>query len=229
MYSFCPHCGETIGQDQRQGHTLMCRYCGKLIGVVASPQTSPAIDEADALLRSGAAARCPVCGQLVQIKAAGAHKSLVPHQGLDKPPKMCPGGGKPLTPVPVPAATSPIQRPVTSKDLSAYVTRENIKVVACLKSGAVTIEELTLEYLDKSDRVRLQIDALRSILGAQFRMQPYPARLNRPDLAMWGNAAAVVVAQRHPQGGFQPMQEAVLRLVMADMQQHTSAFFETEA
>src|SRR2546423_120248 len=83
----------------------------------------------------------------------------------------------------------------------------------CGRAGDPKIEELTLEYLDKKDRVRLQIEALRDVLGTDFRLGPYPAALHRPHLAVWGNATHCVVAAKHDQGGFQLMADADLRQV----------------
>lgn len=122
-----------------------------------------------------------------------------------------------------------MQRPASSKDLSKYLSREVIKVVVCTNVGTVTVEELTLEYLDKSDRVRLQIDALRDILGMQFRMEAYPPHLRRPHLALWRNDTTLVVAQKHPQGGYQPMLDAAVQQVLDELQQQMQAFFPRQS
>jgi hypothetical protein len=111
------------------------------------------------------------------------------------------------------------------KDLSAAMTRDRIKVVSCGRDGNPSIEELTLEYLDKNDRVRLQIDALRDVLGPDFRLLPYPPALNRPHLAVWGNAARCVVGRKHDQGGYQQLADADVQLVLADLGQHRPLFF----
>lgn len=87
MYSFCPHCGMTLEQDQREGQLLICIHCGKEIGVVPKkPQPAAPI----AVIPPGAA-RCPVCRQAVALKANGG--TLAPHYGVAK--KICPGSGKP--------------------------------------------------------------------------------------------------------------------------------------
>ncbi len=141
--------------------------------------------------------------------------------------KVCPGSGKaapaPETPA-APVRPAPIPRPPGVKDFSAQMTRDFIKVVSCRKDAEPRIEELTLEYLDKNDRVRLQIDALRDILGNDFRLQPYPPALNRPHLAVWGNAAAWVVAHKHDRGGYETMSDAELGQVLAEVRQHARLF-----
>jgi hypothetical protein len=50
------------------------------------------VDETEELIRAGAAARCPVCRQVVALKANA--KTLVPHYAAEKR-KICPGSGKP--------------------------------------------------------------------------------------------------------------------------------------
>lgn len=230
MFDFCPHCGQTIGQQQTPGQVLMCMYCGKTIGTVSPPKEKVMVDRTDALIAGGTAARCPSCNQIVQVKVSGAVRSFVPHQTTGTPRKMCPQSGKPVpTGGPAPAAApapapAPIQRPATSKDLSKYITRDFIRVVACAKDGDPKIEELTLEYLDKADRVRLQIDALRDILGADFRVKAYPAALGKPHLGLWGNAKMCVIAAKHPQGGYQQMSDADMHAVIADIRQAKQQF-----
>jgi hypothetical protein len=104
------------------------------------------------------------------------------------------------------------------------MTRDFIKVISCRKGAEPQIEELTLEYLDKNDRVRLQIDALRDILGKDFRLQPYPPALRRPHLAVWGNADGWVVARQHERGGFQAMADAELAEVLAEVRRQRPLF-----
>ena len=230
MYPFCPHCGQTLDGQQPTGQTLVCRHCGQVIGSVPSTPQRVVVDKTEELLRSGSTARCPLCQQVVELKSAGAAKSFVPHFGSATQRKMCPNSGKqvpasPSAPAVVPSP-SPIQRPHTSKDLSAFLTREFIKVISCQRDADPQIEELTLEYLDKKDRVRLQIDALRDILGAEFRLQAYPPQLQRPHLAVWGNASICVVGRKHPQGGYQPMPDEELRQALEEVRQHKPLFFQ---
>jgi hypothetical protein len=221
MFSFCPHCGQTLEQNQAEGQTLVCRHCRKTIGTVASPRKE-IIDTTDELIRGGTAARCPSCEQVVETKTAVSGRSFVPHFTKSETRKMCPGSGKPVTT----EHPAPIQRPPTSKDLSAFITRDFIKVVSCQSKGDIRIEELTLEYLDKADRIRLQIDALRDILGQQFRMKPYPPKLNRPHLAVWGNAGACVVARKHDHGGYQQIAEAEIQQVVNDVRENVQLFLQ---
>jgi hypothetical protein len=230
MYSFCPHCGKDIGQEQVVGRMLVCRHCKQEIGMITAPGEKVMVDQTEELIRQGTAARCPQCQQTVALKTSGGGRAYVPHMGTTEPRRMCPASGKPLVAARAPAATatkpSPIQRPPTSKDLSAYITRDLIKVVSCKKDGDPLIEELTLEYLDKSDRVRIQIEALREILGANFRVQPYPPSLHKPMLAVWGNAAQCVVAKKHDKGGMQTLTDAEIVPIMGDVRHNKVLFFQ---
>ena len=90
MYSFCPHCGLTLEQEQPEGRMLVCVHCGKEIGVVAAVKRV-VVDETEERIRAGAAARCPVCRQAVALK--GNAKTLVPHYAAQQR-KICPGSGK---------------------------------------------------------------------------------------------------------------------------------------
>jgi hypothetical protein len=110
------------------------------------------------------------------------------------------------------------------KDLSAYMNREQIRVVACRRNAEPTIEELKLEYLDRADRVRLQIEALRDILGPTFRMKPYPTELKRPHLAVWANADCCVIAKKRDQGGYEPMNQDELLQVVEEVRQRQHSF-----
>jgi DNA-directed RNA polymerase subunit RPC12/RpoP len=213
MFSFCPHCGQTIGgTEQIEGQMLVCRECGKPIGIVAAPK-KVMVDQTEELIRKGTAARCPHCNEVVEVNAAG---TLVPHYAQGRK-KICPGSGKPLKPVePAPIAGG--------KDLHALMTRDVIKVVLCQRGAEPGIEELTLEYLDKADRVRLQIEALREILGQKFRIQPYPPQLGKPDFALWAGLAAFVVAKKHERGGFQQMNEIEAAGLLADIRNQRSLF-----
>ena len=105
------------------------------------------------------------------------------------------------------------------------MTRESIRVVSCRRGAEPRIEELTLAYLDKTDRVRIQIEALRDILGPAFRIRDYPPSLGRPHLAVWSSAAACVIARKHERGGYQPMSDAEIAQVVADLRQNAAAFF----
>jgi hypothetical protein len=129
--------------------------------------------------------------------------------------------------VPAPRAEAPplAGKTASGKDLSAYMTRDLIRVIACRRTVEPTIEDLTLDYLDKSDRVRMQIEALRDMLGQGFRMKDYPPPLQRPYLAVWGNAEACVVAKKHPQGGFESVPDADLMQVIGELRQQERLFF----
>lgn len=192
---------------------LVCAHCGKDIGFVGAVQRS-AVDETEQRILAGTAARCPVCQQAVELKSAADIKSLVPHYSPIQPRKICPGSGKPLVVTPPALQLTP-----TGKDLSAYLTRDVLKVIRCSKDGAPSIEVLTLEYLDKSERVRIQIEALREMLGPGFRMREYPPSLSKPLLGVWGSADACVVAVKHPQGGYQSVADAEVAAVLADLRQ----------
>lgn len=91
MYSFCPHCGLTLEQEQREGSVLVCVHCGKAIGVVAAAVKRVVIDETEESIRAGTVARCPVCRQAVALKDPA--KTLVPHYAAENR-KICPGSGK---------------------------------------------------------------------------------------------------------------------------------------
>lgn len=156
----------------------------------------------------------------------GGTQAFVPHFTPSAQRKMCPNSGKPVAPDKAPAGAGSANKPAAGKDLSAFMNREFIRVVACAKQGDPTIEELTLEYLDKADRVRIQIEAVRDILGTGFRMMPYPASLNRPHLAVWANPARCVVAKKHDQGGYQPMSEPEIKQVVEDMRRCRQLFFQ---
>ncbi len=221
MYDFCHHCGRTIGQDQQEGQVLTCRYCGETIGVVKKNPGEKKV----VVQTPQNAGKCPACSQLVQLKDSPGGKSLVPHFVTGGPRKMCPGSGKLLgaeTP-PSPAAAAP--KPPAGKDLSAHYTRETIRVVACSKEGNPNIEEFQLQYLDKKDRVRMQIDAVREILGKQFQMKSYPAPFSRPEFGMWGNSAQCVIAKKHPQGGFQSLNQEEIGRVINDLKNRKNLFF----
>ena len=142
---------------------------------------------------------------------------MVPHHAVGQK-KICPGSGKPFQ------APEPPQPKAGNKDLNDLMTRDVIKVILCKRNAEPSIEELTLEYLDKSDRVRLQIEALRDMLGPDFRMKPYPAQLGKNDLALWGNAAVFVVARKHERGGYQQMSDADIAAVLEDIRNSRTVF-----
>jgi DNA-directed RNA polymerase subunit RPC12/RpoP len=219
MFPFCPHCGRHLDQEQIPGQAVLCAHCGQQVGVVPLPATPKVVDQAEELVRSGAAARCPHCRQLVEVKIQGAGRALARHFARSAPRKLCPGSGQQVG---APAAPA---KPPAGKDLSAYRTRDLVRVVFCRSAGDPRIEELTLEYLDRADRVRLQVEALREILGPDSRMRDYPPALNRPHLAVWGNAAACVVAKRHAQGGYQTLSDAESGQIVADLKANGRLFF----
>ena len=220
MFDFCPHCGQAIEGEQIAGRMLVCARCGKDIGFAGGLQRA-ALDETEERIRVRTAARCPACQQAVDVKTTGAGTTLVPHYGAGTR-RICPGSGKPAAsqaPPPVKLKTP------GGRDLSAYLTRDVIKIIFCTKAGAARIDVLTLEYLDKTDRVRIQIEALREMLGDAFRMRDYPPALNRTHLAGWVSADACVVAAKHERGGFQSIADADLLAVLADLRQHAAQFF----
>ncbi len=203
---------------------LVCKHCGKDIGIVAAPQKKVMVDETEDLLQRGTAARCPLCRQVVEVRTSGSARTFVPHYAKSEPGKICPSSGKPVNADP-PTAPSPLPRGPASKDLRAFMACDSIKVVSFGKGADARIEELTLEYLDKSDRVRLQIEALRAILGPVFRMKPYPPQLHKPDMAVWGTATVCVLAKKHEHGGFQQMTDTEVTAVLEDLRQFPHLFF----
>lgn len=222
MFSFCHHCGGAINQEQVVGQRLVCRSCKKEIGVVEAEPERIIVDKTEALVQSGKVAKCPECQRLVEIREKKGRRSLAPHMGAG-PSRMCIFSGKPAPAVPTPADVP--QRPRTSKDLSGYVTHESITVVACGKTGDPTFEMLTLDYLDKTDRVRVQIDAVRDILGGAFKMRSYPEALKRPHLAVWSTPTRCVVARRHAQGGYEAMPDADLPALAEEIRKFRNLFF----
>jgi len=235
MFDFCHHCGNSIEQNQTVGQTLVCRTCGETIGVVSVPEQKKMIDGTQEAIASSTAARCSLCSQAVQVKMSGGVRSFVPHFVAGGPRKMCPNSGKPVPASAAPAAAPPPlnvppppeRRLVMSsgKDLTAHMNREVIRVIACTRDGEPTIEQFTLEYLDKSDRVRLQIEALRDLLGAKFQMKAYPAALKRPHLGIWATPTLCVIARKHDQGGYQVMSDADLLQVVEDVRRNRAIFW----
>lgn len=215
MFSFCPHCGKSIDQEQRAGQAIVCIHCRKPIGAVLKDASTVVVDQADELIRTGIAARCPLCQQLIELRGP----AFAPHFTVGTR-KLCAQSGKSSAlaqPTPQPAAGG--------KDLGAFMTRESVRMVSCRRGAQPHIEELTLEYLDKKDRVRLQIDALRDILGPDFRLRDYPATLGRTGLAVWSGQAACVVGKLRPDGGYQSMNDAEIAAVLADLRQSGEPFF----
>jgi hypothetical protein len=211
MVEFCPHCGQ-LGGLVLNGQSLVCSSCGQQAGVVTRFEPV-VVNEADALIRHGAAACCPICQQLVELRG----KTLAPHYAITTPRKLCAGSAK------APAGAVPAPKP-GGKDLSAYMTRASIRVVSWRRGEVPRIEELTLAYLDKTDRVRLQIEALRDILGPNFRMREYPASLSRPQYAVWASATMCAVGKKDECGGYQPMSDAEIAQLVADLQQNPTLF-----
>jgi DNA-directed RNA polymerase subunit RPC12/RpoP len=216
VYDFCPHCSQTLEHEQVAGRMLVCANCGKDIGYVGQAQRV-SVGETAEKIRAGSVAHCPVCQQAVQLKGTGEPKTLVPHYAAKDSRKICPGSGKPV------ASKSPA--PV-AKDLSTFMSRDIIKMISCTRKGEIKIEMLTLEYLDKSERVRIQIEAMREILGPDFRMGEYPPSLNKPHLGVWASAEMSIVAVKHAQGGYQSIADAEIAAVLADLRQWTTLFFK---
>jgi hypothetical protein len=212
MLEFCPHCGQLGGLVQ-QAARFVCTECGREAGVIETAERR-VVHQADELIRKGSAAHCPVCRQLVEMRGMALARHYAP-----KSRKVCPGSARPSAA----AEGGPVGPP--GKDLSAYMTREAIQLVSCRRGAPPWVEQLTLTYLDKSDRVRIQIDALRDILGTDFRLGDYPSSLGRPQFAVWANAAKCVVGKKHEHGGCQPMSDAELHQVVADLHHHQGLFF----
>jgi hypothetical protein len=158
----------------------------------------------------------------VQVKEKSGRRSLAPHLGAG-PTRMCIFSGKPAPALP--GEEGEPKGPVSSKDLTGYMTQESVKLVACTKFGDPTIEVLNLKYLDKTDRVRVQIDAVRDILGGVFRMIEYPTVFKKPQLAVWTTSTRVVVARRHPHGGFESMPDPELRELCNELRNFRQCFF----
>src|SRR5262245_38508895 len=151
MFPFCPHCGQFLSQAQAPGQLVVCRHCGRQIGAVPAAAPPKVIDQAEELIRSGAAARCPQCLQLVEVRTHGATRALARHFAQSPPSKLCPGSGQalaapapappPVSPPPPPPTRTPPGQPTTppvpakatvgGKDLSAYVARDRVHVVSC--------------------------------------------------------------------------------------------------
>jgi hypothetical protein len=204
------------------GRVTACKHCGR--AVVVNAAASEPVDEAQELIRRGAAAGCPACGQLVEVRERVGARTFVPHYAAGPGRKICPGSGKPVDAAPAAEGSAAVRGPA-GKDLSAYRTRDSLRVVSCRKGCPPQMEQLTLEYLDKSDRVRLQIDALRDVLGPDFRMRDYPEPLHRPHLAVWASAAACVVGRRHERGGYEALSDADVAQAVDDLTQHPELFF----
>ena len=88
MFSFCPHCGGAIEQEQIEGRMLVCVHCAKPIGLVKKDESeAPPVRETNP--------RCPVCQQLVDVRMSGTAKKFVPHYRAGER-KICLGSGKPV-------------------------------------------------------------------------------------------------------------------------------------
>jgi hypothetical protein len=223
VYEFCPHCGQTPEQEQIAGRMLVCDRCGKDIGFVGTVRRA-VVAETEEMIRAGTAARCPVCRQAVELKTAAGTKVFVPHYGVSEKRKICPGSGKPVTADPEAPPVAAKKTPA-GKDLRALMTRDDIKVIFCPRNADATIELLTLEYLDKGERVRIQVEALREMLGHNFRMREYPSSLNKSHLATWVTADVCVVATKHEHGGYRSIAAAEIAAVLTDLRQHKEIFF----
>jgi hypothetical protein len=223
MSVFCPGCGADLARPPVPGHPVTCASCGLAVEAAVPPQPV-LVDQAEELIQRGVAARCPLCRQLVEVKTRAATPTFVPHYDGTPQRKRCPNSGKPVT-APAPAEPPAAGKRAPGKDLSAYSTRDVVQVISCRHEAAPQIEQLTLTYLDKADRVCLQIDALREILGPDFRMRDYPPALRQPQLAVWGNAAACIIARRHEHGGYQALTPADVARVLEDLRQSRQLFF----
>ncbi len=223
MFDFCPHCGQTIEKEQIAGRMLVCARCGKDIGFVGNLQRA-AVPETEELIRGGTAGRCPVCAQAVELKTSEGSRTFVPHYGVSAPRKLCPGSGKPVAADP-PAPPAAVKKTPAGKHLRDFMTHDVIKVIFRAKGGEPRIEVLTLEYLDKTERVRIQIEALREMLGQDFRMRDYPSSLNKPHLTLWISADDCVVAKKYEHGGYESIADAEVMAVLAHLRQHADLFF----
>ena len=217
MYDLCPHCAQTIEQEQVVGRMLVCGRCGKDIGFVGTVQRAD-VNETDELIRSGAAVRCPTCGQAIEVKTSKDATRFAPHYGSAQTKKICPASGKPVPSVP--------KRSAVPENLSAHMTRDVIKMISCQRGGEPRIEIITLEYLDKRERVRIQIEALREMLGPDFRMKDYPPSLSKPQLAVWVATTMCVIAQKHELGGYASIADTEMAAVLEDLRSHRQWFFD---
>jgi hypothetical protein len=73
--------------------------------------------------------------------------------------------------------------------------------------------------------VRIQIEALREMLGPDFRLAEYPRLLQKPHLAVWRSADACVIAMKHERSGFQSIPDAEIAAVLADLRDGRHDFF----
>lgn len=215
MFDFCPHCGQTLDQEQVLGRMLVCSHCGNDVGFVGAVQRF-GVTETEQRLIVGTAATCPTCLQIVDVKIVGALRAFVPHYGASELRKICPMSGKPTSD---PSATTS-----AGKDLRTSMTREVVKLIYSPRDKEPRIEVVTLEYLDKSDRVRIQIEALRTMMGFDFRLCDYPPSLNKPHLTVWASLDACVIATKHERGGFQSIADDEIAGVLADLRQHRALF-----
>jgi hypothetical protein len=212
MFSFCPHCGGSVDQEQQPGQSVVCIHCRQPIGSVPALAAPTVVDQSADLIRQGVAARCRLCGQLVELR----DKIFARHFAVGER-KLCAQSGKPY------AMES--GRPAAT-ERSPFMTREVVRVVACRKGAEPRIEELTLEYLDIKDRVRLQMEGLRDILGPAFSLSDYPPALGRTGLAVWTNAAACAIGKVHGDGAYRTLSDAEIAEVVDDLRTWAEAFFE---
>jgi hypothetical protein len=104
--------------------------------------------------------------------------------------------------------------------------RDVVRAICCRKNADPTIEEFTFEYEEKTDRLRVQAEMIRSILGPKFQIKPYPAQLKKPHLFLWGNANICVIARKQDQGGLQSMPDLEIQFVVEDLGFHKPLFFQ---
>jgi hypothetical protein len=214
MFSFCPHCGELVQQEQRPGEVLFCQRCGREIGQV--PVAAAPRPQAVSLPES--AARCPACGQVVEVRHTAGGRTLVPHYQAGSR-RICPNSGK-AAPA-VSAASLPSTGPAA---LARWRRREVLRLACCRRDGSPQVEEIVLEYLAPGDRQILQQETLKQLLGDPYSLHPYPISWGQ-HLGVWRSVTACVVAQRGPGGELQSLSENELSQVLAELAQQRAAFF----
>src|ERR1700677_1859523 len=99
MLNFCPGCGGSIDQHQVGGQAVMCKHCGRMVGVATEGPKKVVVDQTEELIKGGTVARCSLCQQVVQLKVSGQNKTFVPHYATGQK-KACPNSGKPATTAP---------------------------------------------------------------------------------------------------------------------------------
>lgn len=100
-----------------------------------------------------------------------------------------------------------------------------IKVVSCRKEGLPAIEELSFRAVTQPGHQQLQDRMVQEVLGGPYKESAYPAKLNKPDLRVLGNASQVLVVRRTPAGALQSLIDAELMLVADDFHKYRALFF----